>query len=193
MSEIDNAAYAAADANGDLSKPLNRIDFFAEILIWHAQAEEESVFPVVDRVAPLVARAYYIDHRELDKMTDGLSNITASSDRLVTARATASLYTHLRVHLDKEDVHLYPVLSERTSLEEQASIVGAMSRKIPPDRMPEAVGWMFPLLSDDDRETMTRVWMDLMPEQTFTMVKGFIHAAIAEDWAELAHRIPELA
>ncbi len=40
---------------------------------------------------------------------------------------------------------------------------------------------------------MTRVWMALMPEQVFTAIKGLIRAAITEDWAELEHRIPELA
>ena len=192
MFAIDNAAYKAAAGNGDLSPATDRLPFLGEMLQRHAEAEEEVVFPVMDRVAPLVARAYSMDHRELDRLVEDLAKMSVASDTLIAARATAALTVHLRIHLDKEDAHLYPILRERISADEQASIVGAMAQKTPPDRMPEVVRWMFPLLGHNDRETMTRVWMTLMPEQVFTPLKGLIHVAIAEDWADLAHRIPEL-
>ena len=193
MSEIDNAAYKAAAGDGNLSPVVDQLRFFSEVLKWHAEGEDEVVFPTMDRVAPLVARAYFLDHRELDTMTEGLAQISGASDALIAARATAALTAHLRIHLDKEDVHLYPILRERTLADEQASIVGTMARKIPPERMPELVRWLFPLLGHDDREVMTSVWMALMPEQVFAGVKPLIRAAVAEDWAELTRRIPELA
>jgi hemerythrin-like domain-containing protein len=192
MYAIDNAAYKAATGEGNLSTAMDRLRFFSEILLWHAEAEEEAVFPGMDRVAPLVTRAYSIDHRELDTMTEDLAKMSVASDTLIAARATAALTAHLKIHLDKEDAHLYPILRERILADEQASIVGTMAQKIPPDRMPEVVRWMFPLLGHDDRETMTRVWMALMPEQVFAAIKGLIRDAVAEDWAELVHRIPEL-
>jgi hypothetical protein len=43
-----------------------------EILDYHARGEEAAVFPAVDNVAPLVARAYLMDHGELDKMVESL-------------------------------------------------------------------------------------------------------------------------
>ena len=66
------------------------------------------MFPAIDKVAPLVAKAYSLDHREFDTMTEGLAKIEAASDTLIAARATAALTAVLRIHLDKEDVHLYP-------------------------------------------------------------------------------------
>ena len=74
-------------------------------------------------------------------MTEGLAKITAASDALVAARETAALTAVLRIHLDKEDVHLYPILRERISLEEQASIVGGMAQHVPPERTPEFIPW----------------------------------------------------
>ena len=126
-------------------------------------------------------------------MTDGLEKIRGAPDELVAARATAALWTHLRIHLYKEDVHLYPILRERITEAEQAPIVGHMASKTPPEMMPKFVDWIMRLLEQDDRETMTRVWMDLMPEEVFAGVKPLIRDSIvAEDWTELTKRIPKL-
>ncbi len=109
------------------------------------------VFPAMDRVSPLVARGYLHDHHEFDTMTEGLAKIEAASDALIAARATAELTAVLRIHLDKEDAHLYPILRERTSGEEQAAIVGGMAQKVPPERNPEFIRWFFTLVCLDDR------------------------------------------
>ena len=192
MRDIDAAAYKAAAGDGNLSPAVERLRFFSEVLKWHADGEEDLVFPATDRVASLVAQGYLHDHHEFETMTEGLAKITAASDALVAARETAALTAVLRIHLDKEDVYLYPILRERTSGEEQAAIVGGMAQQVPPERVPEFIRWMFPLLGHDDRETWTRVVMALMPEQVFAGVKTLIRAVIAEDWSELTRRIPEL-
>ena len=150
------------------------------------------MFPAVDKVAPLVAQAYFLDHREFDTMTEGLAKIQAASDALIAARATAEMTAVLRIHLDKEDSHLYPILRERISVEEQAAIVGGMAQHVPPERNAEFIPWLFNLLGHDDREMWTRVVMGLMPEQVFAGVKLLIRDTITDDWAELTRRIPEL-
>ena len=193
MREIDDAAYKAAAEDGNLAPAVERLRFFSEILKWHADGEEELVFPAMDRVAPLVAQGYLHDHNEFDMMTEGLAKITAASDALVAARETAALTAVLRIHLDKEDEQLYPILRERTSLEEQTAIVGGMAAHVPPERNPEFIRWFFPLLGHDDREMWTRVVMGLMPEQVFAGVKTLIRDTITDDWAELTRRIPELS
>jgi hemerythrin superfamily protein len=75
MRAIGAAAYKAAAGDGDLSPAVERLRFFSEILKWHADGEEELVFPAVEKVAPLVAQAYLLDHREFDIMTEGLAKI----------------------------------------------------------------------------------------------------------------------
>ena len=193
MKLIDEAAYKAAAEDGDLAPVVERLRFFSEILKWHADGKDELVFPAMDKVAPLVAQGYVHDHNEFDTMTEGLAKITAASDALVAARETAALTAVLRIHLDKEDEQLYPILRERTSLEEQTAIVGGMAAHVPPDRNPEFIRWFFPLLGHDDREMWTRVVMGLMPEQVFAGVKVLIRETITDDWAELTRRIPELS
>ncbi len=192
VSQIDSSAFKLAHNGGDLTPVFDRLRTVAEILDYHAQGEEAAVFPAVDNLTPLVARAYFLDHRELDKMVNGLETMRKAPDPLITARATAVLESHLRIHLDKEDTHLYPILRERTTESEQASIFGLMSRKVPPDRFPALVQWLLPLLDFDDRVVVTEGWMKLMPPQVFANLKPLMRKAMAEDWIKLAQRIPNL-
>jgi hypothetical protein len=165
-----------------------------EILDYHARGEEAAVFPAVDNVAPLVARTYLMDHRELDKMVESLEamRLQKTSDPLQAARATAVLNSHLRIHLDKEDAHLYPILREKTTLSQQVAIGGIMSSKIPPGRFPAAVAWLMPLLDLNDQVTVTKGWMTFMPPQIFANVKPLIKNAVLEGWDAITQRIPEL-
>ena len=190
--QIDDSVFKIARSGGDLTAVLDRLHVMGEILDYHARGEEAAVFPAVDNVAPLVAKAYIMDHRELDAMVSGLEAMRKTPDPLTTARATAVLNSHLKIHLDKEDAHLYAILRERTTENEQASIVGLMSKKVPPDRFPTLVQWLFPLLDLEDRVVVTKGWMTLMPPQVFDGLKPLIKKAVAENWVELTLRIPEL-
>ena len=192
VSQIDATAFKLARNGGDLPPVFDRLRVVAEILDYHAQGEEAAVFPAVNKLTPLVARAYFLDHRELDTMVDGLETMRKTSDALMTARATAVLESHLRIHLDKEDSHLYPILRERTTESEQASIVGLMSRKVPPERFPALVQWLLPLLDFDDRVVVTAGWVRLMPPQVFAGLKPLLRKIMAEDWVALTRRIPNL-
>jgi hypothetical protein len=190
--EIDATAFRTARSGGDMTGVLDRLKITGEILDYHARGEEEAVFPAVDNVAPLVAKAYFLDHRELDIMVAGLEAMRIAPDPLAVARATAVLNAFLRIHLNKEDAHLYPILRERMAEDEQKSIVGLMARKVPSDKMPTLTRWLFPLLGHDDRAVITRGWMTLMPPQVFAGIKPLIKETLAGDWVELTRRIPEL-
>lgn len=177
---------------GDLTFILDRLHIMGEVLDYHAKGEEAAVFPAVDKVAPLVAVAYMMDHRELDNMVSGLEAMRKNPDPLATARATVVLNSQLRIHLDKEDAHLYPILRERTTESEQGSIVGIMSKKVPPDRFPTLAKWLFSLLDFEDQLVVTKGWMTLMPPQVFAGLKPLIKQNVAENWVKLARLIPEL-
>jgi hemerythrin-like domain-containing protein len=192
MSQIDGVAYQLARSGGDLTDVLDRFHIMGEVLDYHARGEEEAVFPAIERLVPLLNKTYILDHRELDRMVSGLEELRKAPDNLTGARATAVLNQHLRLHLDKEDAYLYTMLRERTSLDEQASIVKHMTGAIPPDRTPVLVQWLLPLLNNDERTVMTRVWMSLMPPQVFAGLKPIIRDAVGVDWVELKRRIPEL-
>lgn len=190
--QIDDSVFRIARSGGDLNAVLDRLHIMGEVLDYHARGEEAAVFPAVDNLTPLVAKAYLMDHRELDTMVAGLEAMRKTPDPLMTARATAVLASHLRIHLYKEDTHLYPILRERTTESEQAQIAGLMSKQVPPDKFPTLLQWLFPLLDLDDRVVITKGWMTLMPPQVFAGLKPLIRKIVADKWAELAQRIPEL-
>jgi iron-sulfur cluster repair protein YtfE (RIC family) len=192
MSQIDNSVLKIAREGGDMAPYFDRLQIIGEVLDYHARGEEAAVFPAVDKFAPFLARAYILDHRELDSMIQGLEAIRKEPDPLTTARATAVLNSHLRIHLNKEDVPLYPLLRERTTDDEQVSIGKTLASKTPPERFPSQIQWLFPLLDLDDQVIVTRLWMSLMPPPVFATIKQLIKKNVAENWAELTRQIPEL-
>ena len=189
---IDAAAFDAAKGKEGQATTIERFRFFNEILVWHALGEEIAIFPAVEHVAPLVAEAYVKDHRGLDAAFEELRDSYAARDPLRTARATAVFRFHLGIHLDKEDTHLYRIFRERIPVPEQSKALGIMAGKVPQDRFPEMVGWLFPLIGQNDRENMTRIWQMVLPPVSFTGVKDLIKKSIGSDWDELSRRIPTL-
>jgi hypothetical protein len=193
MAGIDAAALGAARGTPGLEPAGERFRFFNEVLDWHAHGEELAIFPALEAVAPSVAWAYERDHRGLDAAYDAMNVAFSAHDMLETARASAAFKFHLDLHLAKEDAHVYRLIRERVSMADQGKAVGMMSSTVPQDRFPEAVAWLFPLLGEDDRENVTRIFQMSLPPPVFTGVKQIIQKAIPDGWAELARRIPELA
>ena len=115
-----------------------------------------------------------------------------NSDALGIARATASFDFHLNIHLNKEEAHLYRIFNERIPLPDQGIIIGKMAQKIPQDRFPEVVAWLYPLLGADDQENMIRIWQQALPPTVFAKVINLIKVAIGDGWEELVRRLPEL-
>jgi hypothetical protein len=192
LAAIDSAAYSAAHGHGNLDLVLKRYTLFGEILDWHAMGEEEYVFPALENVAPLVAEAYLLDHRGLDTLNESLKEAIKASDILRIARSTSAFNFFLDHHLDSEEAHLYRIFNERISLPDQGVIAGKMSQRIPQERFPEVVTWLYPLLGPDDRENMARIMQQALPAPAFAGVTKMIHVAIGDNWAELTRRIPDL-
>lgn len=192
MGQIDTAALDSARGKEGLATTIERFRFFNEFLVWHAHGEERAIFPALEKVAPLVAEAYVTDHRGLDAAFDELNTSYAARDPLRTARATAAFRFHLNIHLYKEDTHLYRIFRERVPMPEQWNAIGLMAKNVPPERFPEAMAWLFPLIGQDDRENLVRIWQTEMPAPVFAGVKELIKKTIGSDWAELTGRIPAL-
>ncbi len=192
LRHIDAAALNTAKGKEGLSASIERFRFFNEMLVWHAQGEELSVFPMLENITPLVVEAYLKDHRGLDQAYSTLGKSYSEGDMLETARATAAFRFHLDMHLYKEDTHLYRIFKERIPLTDQWKALGIMAGQIPQDRFPEMVAWLFPLIGLDDRENMVRVYEIRLRPPDFEVVKGLIEKAIGDEWAVLTQRIPTL-
>ena len=192
MSGIDATALAMARGQVGLEARLERFRFFNEVLVWHAKGEELGIFPALELVAPAVAEAYIIDHHYLDVGFETLEAAYTAGDTLEIARAASAFRYHHDIHLAKEDAHLYRLFKQRIALPEQAKALGLMASTVPQARFPEMIAWLFPLIGDDDRENMTRIWQMVIPAPAFEMFKPLIQKATGDGWAELVRRIPTL-
>jgi hypothetical protein len=189
---IDAAALAMARGDAGYESQLKRFQFFDEVLDWHAKGEELAVFPALETVAPDVAEPYIRDHRGLEESAEAFKTAMAVHDALEAARATAAFRFHHDIHLAKEDAHLYRLFRERIPMPEQSKALGLMASTVPQERFPEVVTWMFPLIGDDDRENMTRIWQMVLPAPAFGGLLPLIKQATGDGWAELIRRIPGL-
>ncbi len=192
MAGIDATALDMAHGKSGLEAQLERFRFFNDVLTWHAKGEELAVFPALEAVVPSVAEAYIMDHRGLEKAYDALNDAVSLHDPLDIARASSAFKFHHDIHLDKEDAHLYRLFKQHIPLPEQVKALTLMATTVPQASFPDVIAWMFPLLGNDDRENMTRIWQIVLPAPVFDNVKQLIHQAIGAGWSELVHRIPTL-
>ena len=179
MAAIDTAALRTAQGEPGLDGIVGRFWRMDEVLVWHAEGEEKSIFPPLERVAPDVITAYEMDHRGLDIAFDALRSAVSERDPIETARATAAFKFHLDLHLLKEDRHLYVLFVERLSDEEQAGAVAGLASGVPDGRFGDFIAWLFPLLGDQDRENVLTYWRSAMPPDVFPGVHQLAEAAIA--------------
>jgi zinc finger-like protein len=193
MATIDVAALGAAQGKSGLEARVERFWFFNEVLEWHAHGEEEAIFPALEEVAPVGCLGIRQDHKGLDAAFAELNRSVSVHDPLETARATAAFKFHLDLHLSKEDRQVYRLIQERVSMPDQGKAVGVMANSVPQERFPGVVAWMYPLIGDDDRENMTRIWQSVMPPEAFAWAVGLIRQAVGDDFAELERRIPGLS
>jgi len=191
--EIDESALKIASFSGDIGLVFDRLHILGEILDYHAKGEEAAVFPAVDKLRPFASPGYLFDHHELDSMVEALEEIRKKPDVLATARATAVLHSHLRIHLDKEDLYLYPILREQTTEDEQLAVGKIMSSKIPPERFPDLAQWLFPLLSLNDQVMVVKGWMTMMPPPVFRNAKLLIRKNVGDNWVKIVNLIPQLS
>lgn len=189
---IDSEILKIGHSGGDIIPWFDRLQTFSEVLDYHARAEEAAVFPAFDKLTPSVVQTYLLDHRELDNMTDGLEQIHKSPDFIAATRATAVLQSHLRIHLDKEDAYIYPVLGQRLTDNEQLTIINTMASKVPSGKFATVIQWLFPLLNLEDQVLVAKAWSNVMPPQVFAGVKRLIEGATGENWVVLTGKVPEL-
>ncbi len=189
---IDAAAFESARGKPGLTATVERFRFFNEVLEWHAEGEDSVISPLLESVAPDVYATYEQDHRALDAAFATLNQAVSVHDPLETARATKAFKFHLHLHLDKEDAHMYRLISERVAIPEQGRALGLMASHAPKDRFPEVVAWMFPLIGRDDRVNMIRSWQMGMPPEGFVMAAPLIEQTVGEDWPELTVFVPQL-
>lgn len=121
-----------------MSRCEEALQFLRHHLVPHARAEEQFLYPVIDRLesARLGSALMRLDHTEIERLTDELHGAWAkmASNHLLTddverhVRETLlALHSLIVLHFAKEDDVIVPLLESAISQDEADSIVHDMT------------------------------------------------------------------
>ncbi|XP_076941700.1 zinc finger protein BRUTUS-like isoform X1 [Bidens hawaiensis] len=175
-SELDllhrSAMDFATNSHVEIEPLLKRYRFLRSIYKHHCNAEDEVIFPALDIRVKNVARTYSLEHEGESVIFDQLFALLDSnmqnkeSFRRELASCTGALQTSISQHMSKEEEQVIPLLVEKFSFEEQASLVWQFLCSIPVNMMAEFLPWLSASVSSDERQEMRSSLCRVIPEET---------------------------
>lgn len=173
-SELERLHCAAVDfatGDGDINPLLERYRFLRAIYKHHCNAEDEVIFPALDIRVKNVARTYFLEHEGEIVLFDQLFELLKSnlqneeSYRRELASCTGALQTSISQHMSKEEEQVFPLLIEKFSFEEQATLVWQFLCSIPVNMMAKFLPWLSSSISSDERQDMRKCLCKIIPEE----------------------------
>lgn len=174
-SELDalhrSAIDFATNSHVEIEPLLKRYHFLRSIYKHHCNAEDEVIFPALDIRVKNVARTYSLEHEGESVIFDQLFALLDSdmqneeSFRRELASCTGALQTSISQHMSKEEEQVLPLLVEKFSFEEQASLVWQFLCSIPVNMMAEFLPWLSASVSPDERQEMRSSLCRVVPEE----------------------------
>ncbi|KAJ7975142.1 zinc finger protein-related [Quillaja saponaria] len=182
---LHRLAMAFATGNcSDIQPLLDRYHFLRSIYKHHSNAEDEVIFPALDIRVKNVAQTYSLEHKGESNLFDHLFEVLNSAPQNYEsfprelASCTGALQTSVSQHMAKEEKQVFPLLVEKFSLEEQASLVWQFLCSIPVNMMAEFLPWLSTSISTDESQDLRKCLNKIVPEEKllqkviFTWLKG---------------------
>nr|DAD47569.1 TPA_asm: hypothetical protein HUJ06_017506 [Nelumbo nucifera] len=129
------------------------------------------IFPALDIRVKNVARTYSLEHKGESDLFDQLFELLNSnkqndeSSRRELASCAGALQTSLSQHMSKEEEQVFPLLIEKFSFDEQASLVWQFLCSIPVDMMTEFLPWLASSISSDEHQDMLKCLCKIVPAE----------------------------
>ncbi|KAB2035530.1 hypothetical protein ES319_D04G158500v1 [Gossypium barbadense] len=177
-------AFATNHHDSDLTSLLERYHFLRTIYTHHCHAEDEVIFPALDIRVKNVAPTYSLEHEGESVLFDQLFALLTSdmqneeSYRRELASCTGALQTSITQHMSKEEEQVFPLLIEKFTFEEQASLVWQFLCSIPVNMMAEFLPWLSSSISPDEHRDMRKCLSKIIPREKllhqviFTWMEG---------------------
>ncbi|KAF3646143.1 putative chaperone protein dnaJ 15-like [Capsicum annuum] len=169
---LHRSAMAIATNKDTEIKPfMERCYFLRSIYKHHCNAEDEVIFPALDIRVKNVARTYSLEHEGEGVLFDQLFALLDSdmqseeSYRRELASCTGALQTSISQHMSKEEEQVLPLLMEKFSFEEQASLVWQFLCSIPVNMMAEFLPWLSSSISADECKDMHKCLHKVVPDE----------------------------
>ncbi|KAL6529216.1 hypothetical protein OROGR_014839 [Orobanche gracilis] len=167
-------ALATNRGGGDIKQLVEKCHFLRSIYRHHCNAEDEVIdviFPALDIRVKNVARTYSLEHEGESVLFDQLFTLLGSemkneeSYKRELASCTGALQTSISQHMSKEEEQVFPLLNEKFSFEEQASLVWQFLCSIPVNMMAEFLPWLSSSISSDERLDMRKCLNRIIPDE----------------------------
>ncbi|KAL3512235.1 hypothetical protein ACH5RR_024952 [Cinchona calisaya] len=165
---------ALAFATGKLAdfQPLvERYRFLRSIYKHHSNAEDEVIFPALDIRVKNVAQTYSLEHKGESDLFDHLFELLNSNEQnnesfaRKLASCSGALQTSISQHMSKEEEQVFPLLMEKFSFEEQASLVWQFLCSIPVNMMKKFLPWLSFSISPDEYQEMWNCLSRIIPRE----------------------------
>jgi len=171
-----------------------------QVLVMHAEHEDEFVQPLLEVHAPFYAEVIAGDHPRLEGR---MAEIEARVQRATTAPAAelrgrvhhayrdlASFTSAYLEHQDFEETKVMPALAAVMGVDEIVAVDQAIVATIPPDVMAASLGFMLPAMNVDDRAELLGGMRSDAPPEVFAGVWALAGAVLTpEDHAALGARL----
>ncbi|EPS73048.1 hypothetical protein M569_01704, partial [Genlisea aurea] len=163
-------ALATNRSGGDVKILTEKCHFLRSIYKHHCNAEDEVIFPALDIRVKNVARTYSLEHEGEGYLFDQLFSLlhnmkNEESYHRELASCTGALQTSINQHMSKEEEQVFPLLNEKFSFEEQASLVWQFLCSIPVNMMAEFLPWLSLSTSADERQDMRKCLHKIIPDE----------------------------
>ncbi|KAK6146853.1 hypothetical protein DH2020_020722 [Rehmannia glutinosa] len=164
-------ALATNGSGGDIEQFMKKCHLLRSIYKHHCNAEDEVIFPALDIRVKNVARTYSLEHEGESVLFDQLFALLENdmkneeSYKRELASCTGALQTSISQHMSKEEEQVFPLLNEKFSFEEQASLVWQFFCSIPVNMMAEFLPWLSSSISPDERQDMRKCLHRIIPNE----------------------------
>ncbi|XP_023002699.1 zinc finger protein BRUTUS-like [Cucurbita maxima] len=161
----------ATGQRADIRPLFGRYHFLRSIYKHHSNAEDEVIFPALDIRVKNVAQTYSLEHKGESNLFDHLFELLNSNTQndesfpRELASCTGALKTSVSQHMAKEEEQVFPLLIEKFSLEEQASLVWQFFCSIPVYMMAQFLPWLSSSVSPDEFQDLQKCLNKVVPEE----------------------------
>ncbi|KAI7985232.1 Zinc finger protein BRUTUS [Camellia lanceoleosa] len=185
LDKLQRSAMALATGQlADIQPLVERYHLVRSIYKHHSNAEDEVIFPALDIRVKNVAQAYSLEHKGENDLFDHLFELLNSNRQRdesfarELASCTGALQTSISQHMSKEEEQVFPLLIEKFTFEEQASLVWQFLCSIPVNMMKKFLPWLSSSISPDEYQNMLKCLRKIVPKEKllqqviFTWMEG---------------------
>lgn len=204
--ELDNLEAHARSLNPDRPEEMGafaeHLGMIEGLLHVHSQEEEGVLWPEIEKQMPSLTRPYELDHEADDEVFARIhshleklqqQSPDRASAQVSLARDTGVLAEQVRLHIRKEEEHVYAPFADRISRDEQMDISRRILSNLPAEILPQAMPWLASFLTPEEVAEGFALYVEAVgPERGRLFITPLPNGMPPEKWQEVLKHAPQL-